>query len=70
MTLGGRQRSEKGRGLQLVRGSEARCDFCGRPATTVAVIAGRSPRATVICPSCVHRAALQLPGPGGGGDAA
>ncbi|MGC2192267.1 MAG: hypothetical protein WA751_08020 [Candidatus Dormiibacterota bacterium] len=50
----------------LVRAPGQRCDFCGRLTSTAAVAVGREPAGTVICPSCVDKAAQQLFRPGGG----
>ncbi len=56
--------------LKLVRGRGARCGFCGRPATAVALVAGGGSAEAAICPSCVARLAAGLSGPGDGGSAA
>ena len=56
--------------LKLVRGRGARCGFCGRPATVVALVAGGGSEQAAICPSCVARLAAGLGGPGDGGSAA
>ncbi|MGC8473604.1 MAG: ClpX C4-type zinc finger protein [Candidatus Dormibacteria bacterium] len=53
-----------------MRGRGARCGFCGRPATVVALVAGGSSDQAAICPSCVARLAAGLSGPGDGGSAA
>jgi hypothetical protein len=58
--------SRRSRLPRLIRVAGQRCNFCGSLTTTAAVAAGREPTATVICPSCVDRAALQLFKPGGG----
>ncbi|HEY6538699.1 MAG TPA: hypothetical protein VI138_06650 [Candidatus Dormibacteraeota bacterium] len=49
----------------LVRQPGQRCDFCGS-LTPTAVALGRTAQGTVICPSCVERAATEVDRPGGG----